>query len=310
MRFPHAFGALTLLVGLIGQQSFGAEASVPAEAQVRRLAGTVRVERFVLSAAQVGQITDDVVIESETDIIIDGPLNVEAPGLARQNAPNVTLRAARRILIGNAIGAADGAAGNGGIRAGNGTSIEIEAPLIVAHVAEIRAGRGARGLAAAGGDGGSVIVRGRLVNASGAVNTVLRAGNGGAGDEGGHRGGNGGDALLEPLAPGGGGWLPLSLTLAADYSVQPNGYPTAPSGQSGGNGTDADGANGANGEPGAACAAGGAGKGGVMAIAGKGGNGGRGQNGQPGMNENGGHGGPGGNGGIAKAGNGGHGGRG
>ncbi|MBL8991108.1 MAG: hypothetical protein JNJ48_05960, partial [Phycisphaerae bacterium] len=207
MRFSQAIVALAFIVGFGPTVSPGAEA--PSQMRVRQLAGTVRVERFVLSANELARITDDVVIESETDIIIDGPLAVDEPGAQRRHAPNITLRAARRVLISGAITPANGRAGDPGLQGGRGTSLEIEAPLVVTHGAELRAGNGAEGVAASGGDGGSVIVRGRIVHADRLARPVLRAGHGGRGGDGGHRGGNGGDAICEPLPPGGGGWLPL-----------------------------------------------------------------------------------------------------
>ena len=183
-------------------------------------------DRYVLPARELRIVESDLVIEAVDEILIEGDLLVRIssdPSSETRDSPTITLRAGRLIRISGRIILSDGQSGGSlGANGGRGSSLVIEAPVIIVDGGFLSAGSGGRGedggedeansRGGTGGDGGSITARGVLLTDSGQP-VVLRAGNGGPGGSGGHLGrridggdggdgGHGGDVLVtDPFAP-------------------------------------------------------------------------------------------------------------
>jgi len=186
----------------IDERAVAQELRVTGELELSR---SVRHERIEVLEGATLRITDDVLLEAVSEIVIRGALVTEVPpGDARASAPGLHLRAGERIVIEGEVRLADGRPGTvPGMAGGGGGSITLDAPLCLVS-RDLVAGRGGDGgPAAAGGAGGSIrVASGALYERAGVEGLVARAGDGGDGGPGipgapdGAVGGRGGDALL------------------------------------------------------------------------------------------------------------------
>lgn len=151
------------------------------------LSGRILAERVELVAGKTWIVSGDVELESKTDILIRGDLiaHLRSPAEPRSDAPRIVLRASQVIHVTGSVLGADGQTGrNSGSaersRGGHGSSILLDAPLIVIE-GTVWSGDGAPGRAGEdGGFGGDLVLDGKCLGVrrpSGAVH--IRTGNGG-----------------------------------------------------------------------------------------------------------------------------------
>lgn len=269
--------------------------------------GWVQASRFEVAEGSTLVATEDLFLECEGPIVIDGTLLALSgqPRAGNLNAVNIALVSGTAIIISGDFIAGDGADGSfAGQIGGAGTSIYLEAPTVLFQTDIVRAGDGGRGgKSARGGNGGDVYVAGTYVTSA----RPEFAGVGGNGGPGGFafespdprwRGGGGGD--------GGRGGDATVAALPRGLDLSRRGNPRAP-GDDGDDGGDKTGTPGGQGTPHQIlCTPGGLGSDGTAMI---GGNGGDGENGLNGTaTTNGGPGGKGGRGGHGTGGAGGPGG--
>lgn len=149
--------------------------------------GWVQASRFEVVEGSALVATDDLFVECEGPIVIDGTLLAISgqPGVGNPNAVSIALVLDTAIVIRGNLVAGHGADGVFPGRAGgHETSIYLEAPTVVFEMEALRAGNGGQGgPGARGGNGGDILV-------SGAIVTSTRPGFAGFGGIGG-RGGPG-----------------------------------------------------------------------------------------------------------------------
>lgn len=287
------------------------------------LSGQIICSRIEVPAGVTLTASEDLVIESDDEIVIRGTLETKVPATIKAASGigptvpgvSITLRAKNRVVIDGIVRAGAGSVGVSGIdldaaHGSDGGSVTIDAPILIGR-GEVLAGTGGDAAAGGhGGNGGSIQVLG--VSGSYILEDplILQGGHGGAGGAGGlmhHDGGNGGDGgdAFAVVRTDGNPGDPGSDVIGTNGLCGFTSFTPCSDGPDGTAGASATGGNGGPGGDATSGGQGGFGGRGGNAVGGQGGCGGDGRNCTSGQ---GGDGGNGNNGGSATGGRGGNGG--
>lgn len=190
-RVERLLGALALMV-VAACASTRLDAGVLVLDSGAELSGSIAVERLWIPAGAIVHVIGDLDIVASGIVRIDGVLAVRDGAEIGADAPDVRIASSLVIEIGGAIRGGRGR--DGDVRTthgGDGSTIDLAAPLVRVG-GEVRAGdAGNGGRAGAGGTGGSVLVDGTMQRRFDAQSFWQIVG--GRGGNGGNPGGEGGE---------------------------------------------------------------------------------------------------------------------